>query len=331
LFDQTSDQIILGMMLNPDAWEKENIIKIADNPEIKRLLHTNASMVSYASFFTPEGNYILEKEVRDAQAIIPKEQGVLEKALIKLDEKVNIVNMIFSGSIMKLFPRPSDSTNTWLSPAELMHEHQSDAFSQEMRTLFLNYLNALNEGVNSNDFEHANSTLAQISAIQKFNGAAIMPSDSQLNAELFLNKILCGFPVESVVNTQLKITKKETGKQGIDLIKDLETEKDFKITPDIHKAVKENKVSQLTDFMNKVGIAVKEKDIRNIDSSGLPKYKDLYDELKKKGFDVAEEYIKAKKIKQGSKYLSEKIKKKLNIDVDKTQIVEILKHLGVKK
>ena len=189
LFDQTSDQIILGMMLNPDAWEKENIIKIADNPEIKRLLHTNASMVSYASFFTPEGNYILEKEVRDAQAIIPKEQGVLEKALIKLDEKVNIVNMIFSGSIMKLFPRPSDSTNTWLSPAELMHEHQSDAFSQEMRTLFLNYLNALNEGVNSNDFEHANSTLAQISAIQKFNGAAIMPSDSQLNAELFLNKM----------------------------------------------------------------------------------------------------------------------------------------------
>lgn len=30
--------------------------------------------------------------------------------------------------------------------------------------------------------------------------------------ELFLNKILCGFPIESVVNTQLKITKKEKEK-----------------------------------------------------------------------------------------------------------------------
>lgn len=129
----------------------------------------------------------------------------------------------------------------------------------------------------------------------------------------------------------VKITKNETGKQGVDLIQNLSKEKDFSIIPEIQKAVKEKSVTQLTDFMNKIGIDIKEKDLRNISKEGLPQYKDLYDELKNKGFDVVEEYLKAKKLKQGSKYLSEKIKKKLNIDVDKSQIVKILKQLGIKK
>jgi hypothetical protein len=51
----------------------------------------------------------------------------------------------------------------------------------------------------------------------------------------------------------------------------------------------------------------------------------------KMGFSLEEEYLKAKKMKQGSKYLADKIKKKFNMDVDKNQIIEILKQLGVKK
>lgn len=40
----------------------------------------------------------------------------------------------------------------------------------------------------------------------------ITGQEKSFENELFLNKILCGFPVESVVNTQLKITKKEKEK-----------------------------------------------------------------------------------------------------------------------
>jgi hypothetical protein len=113
LFDQNSDQLVLSMMLNPSAWEKAAIIKLPEQPEIKQLLHTEANFISYAAFFGQDGNYLLEEQVRAAQAVIPKDQGTFEKALIKLDEKVNIVNMIFSGSIFRLFPPLNDPSNTW--------------------------------------------------------------------------------------------------------------------------------------------------------------------------------------------------------------------------
>lgn len=50
LFDQSADQIILSMMINPASWENNAIIKLPEQPEIKQLLNTEARMLSYASF-----------------------------------------------------------------------------------------------------------------------------------------------------------------------------------------------------------------------------------------------------------------------------------------
>jgi cytochrome c-type biogenesis protein CcsB len=189
LFDQSADQLILSMMLNPSAWEKAAIIKLPEQPEIKQLLHTDASMVSYASFFAQDGSYLMEEQVRAAQAVIPKDQGTFEKALIKLDEKVNIVNMIFSGSIFRIFPPLNDPTNTWLSPADLMHEHQQDEYSTRMRTLFLAYLEHVNSGAQNQDYSSADQNLDEITNVQRASTSESMPSTTQVKAELFLNKL----------------------------------------------------------------------------------------------------------------------------------------------
>ncbi len=189
LFDQSADQLILSMMLNPSAWEKAAIIKLPEQPEIKQLLHTEASMISYASFFAQDGNYLLEEQVRAAQALMPKDQGTFEKALIKLDEKVNIVNMIFSGSIFRIFPPLNDPTNTWLSPADLMHEHQQDEYSTRMRTLFLAYLEHVNSGAQNQDYSSAEQNLEEINNVQRASTSESMPSTTQVKAELFLNKL----------------------------------------------------------------------------------------------------------------------------------------------
>ncbi|MFM6936786.1 MAG: cytochrome c biogenesis protein [Aquirufa sp.] len=189
LFDQNSDQLVLSMMLNPAAWEKAAIIKLPEQPEIKQLLHTEAKLISYSAFFGQDGNYLLEEQVRAAQAVMPKDQGTFEKALIKLDEKVNIVNMIFSGSIFRLFPPLNDPSNTWLSPADLMHEHQQDEYSTRMRTLFLAYLEHLNTGVQNQDYSAAEQNLEEITNVQRASVNESMPSQTQVKAELFLNKL----------------------------------------------------------------------------------------------------------------------------------------------
>lgn len=189
LFDLNSDQLVLSMILNPEQWTKSKIIQVPNHPEIKKILNSDESLVSYSAFFNQEGNYVLEEYVRKAQSMIPKDQGTFEKAIIKIDEKINIVNMIFSGSMFRLFPQSNDSTNTWLTPADLMHNHQVNESNAEARTLFMNYLNALSDGGNKNNFSEADKALEEIATFQKKNGGIIIPSDSKLNAELFLNKL----------------------------------------------------------------------------------------------------------------------------------------------
>ena len=71
---------------------------------------------SLCILFGNDGQYLLRDYVRKAQAMNPKDQGTFEKTILKLDEKVNITSMVFSGRIFKIFPMPNDATNTWLSP-----------------------------------------------------------------------------------------------------------------------------------------------------------------------------------------------------------------------
>ncbi len=189
LFDLSAEQIILSMILSPDQWTQSKIIQVPNHPEIRKILNSEENMLSYAAFFNQDGNYLLESHVKSAQSMMPKDQGTFEKAVIKLDEKINIVNMVFSGSLFRLFPQPNDSTNTWLSAAEIMHNHQTTANQTEAQGLFLNYINALSESANSGNFAKADKALEEISIYQKKYGSAIMPSETKLNAELTLNKL----------------------------------------------------------------------------------------------------------------------------------------------
>ncbi|MCP9767881.1 cytochrome C biogenesis protein [Lacihabitans sp. LS3-19] len=189
LFDLNSDQLVLAMMLNPEQWSKASLIQIPNQPDIKRKLNTQESMVSYASFFGPDGSYILQEDVRAAQAMMPKDQGTYEKAIIKLDEKVNIVNMIFSGSLLRIFPQKNDPSNTWVSPAEVMHGHDPMIDNSDAKNLFLQYLQSLSDGANTKNFQNADVALSQIAMFQNINGSAIMPSGTKIGAELMMNKL----------------------------------------------------------------------------------------------------------------------------------------------
>jgi cytochrome c-type biogenesis protein CcsB len=185
----TSDQVYLSMMNAPGDWQAQPIIQVPKHPQIAGLLKSEETMLGYRSFFDETGNYILEEKVREAQAMTPKDQGTFEKSILKLDEKVNIVNMIFGGSLLKIFPVQNDPTNTWLAPAEVGHDHGTTPLPAEANTLYLNYLKAVNDGSKGGNFEGANVALNQIVMYQKANGAAIIPSEEKQKAELLLNKL----------------------------------------------------------------------------------------------------------------------------------------------
>ncbi|MCA0362507.1 MAG: cytochrome c biogenesis protein CcsA [Bacteroidetes bacterium] len=186
---QSADQVVLLMMLDPDNMSNAEIIQIPDHPQIKALLKTNKRLLSYNAFFGEDGSYLMSDAVKSAQNMMPKDQGTFEKALIKIDEKVNIVNMVFSGSLFRWFPQVGDQAAPWQTPADLMHDYETKKAVSPVGNMFFTYVNSVNEGIANGSFVAADKNLNEIVNFQKRNGGAIIPSEEKIKSELLLNKI----------------------------------------------------------------------------------------------------------------------------------------------
>ena len=189
LYGQTADQIILGMATYPEEWVNVPLIKLGKHEEIRKLIAIDGDLASYNDFFDENGQYKLKEQVRAAYNAPPRDRGIFEKEIIKLDEKLNICNMVFSGNFMKAFPIPGDATNTWQTPAEHNHQRQTTEASPFYEKFYPAYTMTLQKALNDNDWGLADRMVAELERYQQNNGGAILPSGPQLKAELLLNKM----------------------------------------------------------------------------------------------------------------------------------------------
>lgn len=188
MYGLNSDQIVLGMAVQPEAWYDVPLIKLGKHEEIQQLIHPRQELATYNDFFEPSGEYKLKDQIRAAYNKPPRDRGVLEKELIKIDEKLNICGMIFSGSFMKMFPVPGDATNNWASP-EINHQHQEGADLPFFLKYYQAYITTLRASAQSNNYAQPDQLMQELALFQQKNGAAVLPSEGQLNAELLLNKL----------------------------------------------------------------------------------------------------------------------------------------------
>ena len=183
----TSDQVFLSMYLNPEKWENVPLIHIGSHPEVQKLMNSNSKLVPYRAFFDNSGQYILREQIRHAQTVNPKDQNVFDKAIIKLDEKINIANMVFSGQLMRLFPVPGDNLNTWISPGEVTSmERPEDGLLQQIK-MFAGW--AVDARAGKMDVPSTTAMMQSLTEFQYGHNASILPSKSKINAELLLNSL----------------------------------------------------------------------------------------------------------------------------------------------
>ncbi len=190
LYGLTADQILLSMFVNQQEWHRAGIIKLGKHQDIHDKLGIPGEYASYGDFFTTEGTYKLQDEVRRVYGLEPIDRGVFEKELIKIDERVNILNMIFSGTLLKIIPTPNDPNNTWV--ANSGHSHAQDDghnHSEIAESFFEKYTAALNEAGDTGNYLEADRLVEELKTYQKSNGGAILPSESKINAEIVLNKL----------------------------------------------------------------------------------------------------------------------------------------------
>jgi cytochrome c-type biogenesis protein CcsB len=181
---QNADQVVLGMFANTGQWYGENIIKLGEHPDVKKKLGVDKKYVSYRDFFFENGDYKLSDDVRKALNKIPKDRGVYEKELLKIDERVNIIDMVFSGTMLRIVPDANNPDATWLSA----HSHNTGQDENtEANDFFNKYKAALQTGMQTGNYTQADNFLKALKNKQAKVGGNRLPAPAKIKAEIFLN------------------------------------------------------------------------------------------------------------------------------------------------
>ncbi len=179
-----SDQILLGMMSNPTKWQQVPLIKVS-HPELKAILKITDSRASYFDFINMnDRTYKLSKYVSEAYAKTPGMRNKFDNELLKVDERLNLCFMIFSGDMLKILPNAYNPNIPWYSPKSKI-ANMPEADSIFLKTVIPAYLGALADG----NMKQADELLSGIADYQKKFGSTVIPSESRINFEIIYNKL----------------------------------------------------------------------------------------------------------------------------------------------
>ena len=189
LFGLDANQVLLSMTVFPSDWTSVPMIKIGRHEELHRIIGVEGKLAPFDKFFTARGEYLLHEYVRNAHARDPIDRTKFDKEIIKVDERVNIVNMIFSRRIMRLYPIPDDINNTWIAPGDIAHNHNHSAGPNEfVEKFYPAYALMVEEAVESGDWSVCDDLLAELRKYQEQYGSAVVISERKSSLEIALNK-----------------------------------------------------------------------------------------------------------------------------------------------
>ncbi len=191
-------QVFIDMMAEGDFWQKQKVIYVSQQG-IKDIIGITGDYASFTDFFDGRQQYKLEKILNESFRKKQNEKNKFDKEILKVDERVNILNMILNGSILKIFPEQNSKNNKWISwddNSSMMPLSGSvSIINQDLNLKVFNYANLMQaymfeviNALKTNDYSKADKILGYISQIQKqTTNQALLPSETKLNAEIYYN------------------------------------------------------------------------------------------------------------------------------------------------
>lgn len=184
----TPEQVLLGMMTDPEYWKTVPIIKVT-HPKVKEIIGVSGKRVSFNQVvdFENERGYLLEKYVNEAYEKKPAERNKFDKDVMAVDERLNICYLIYIGKFMKIFPAADDPDNKWYTAAEAFH-----TFTGKDTTFIRHFMSVYGQSVKkaseTGDWKDADFLLNGLKMFQETNGKNIIPPKSKIKLEIFYNK-----------------------------------------------------------------------------------------------------------------------------------------------
>ncbi|MDZ7607626.1 MAG: cytochrome c biogenesis protein CcsA [Cyclobacteriaceae bacterium] len=183
----SAEQVFLGMLTNPEHWQHQEMVKVAD-PALQSLLSAKGQFARYIDFFDANGQYKLKVQVDEAYAKKPALRNMFDKELIYVDERLNVCYLTFSGSYLKFYPITGHPDQLWISPMDMDQRTSPEQIKAGM-VLLNGYFQALRASVESGNFTTAEQTLQSMKDYQAKEGAEILPSGFRVNIEVLYNNL----------------------------------------------------------------------------------------------------------------------------------------------
>lgn len=186
---QNANQVLLGMITSPKAWQSVPMIKVYDK-EIKKILGIKSGdkYASFDDFFNSTGKkeYKLIKQIEEAKRKKPSKRDQFDKDIIKVDERLNICYYVYTGEILKIFPLISDKDRRWFSPNSAVTYFPKQE-SIHVQSMLEEYFNGAKKGLSSGDWSEADRGVERIKSYQKQYANDIIPSQGRISTEISFN------------------------------------------------------------------------------------------------------------------------------------------------
>lgn len=190
MFGLESNQIVLGMMTQPDLYQNIPMIKIG-HPKIavKIGLPKEAKFAKFSDFFSAkDSSYKIYEDTVAASRKKPLEKTQYDKKLLDIDERVNVSYMVFQGSFLRVFPKPNDANNKWFAPMDALKDFAPED-ADKVKMSISAYFMMVGEALKTGNWANANLALKGIHKYQQTYGAAVLPSPSHIDMEIKYNEL----------------------------------------------------------------------------------------------------------------------------------------------
>lgn len=184
-----ANQVLLSMTQNPLLWYQVPFVYLKrGNDSLRSLIGVDkkAKYAAFANFFDASGNYKLAPMLEGAYKSATPNQ--FQKDFIDTDRKVNLLFSALEGKILRIFPVPNDVNNRWISLPEVAETKLQGVDSLYVNNVIPLYFSSLRQGKATQDYAQADQLLESLKGYQQKYGAAVMPSQKQIEAEILYNE-----------------------------------------------------------------------------------------------------------------------------------------------
>lgn len=178
----TPEEVLTGWLFYYDSWKNEPIIRIKSN-EARKLLEIEGNYARLKDYISTINEYKLEKMMNHIRS---GEQVTDKRGIEEADEKFNIINLVCTGAMMKIFPcrNIAGKTLEWYS--------QSDQLPQDMdndKWVFIRKsMSYVNEMIVMKKYNDACLLLEKIKKYQQKECDRLLPADNKFKAEKIYNQ-----------------------------------------------------------------------------------------------------------------------------------------------